>query len=177
MCMNLDQTTCLYSQGIGPRWSQSSSADQHTGKIRCDQFCYKCGSSSWTPTEKCSHWFLTTQSSLCPPVEYPRLYLTWRLSEASTLYQLCIPSCQKNPQTITKWFSSTVECLEDAVLWWTENVIWNAFRDIFPEAVRKGYHFHWTQALWRKVQFLGFLAYNTNSPVQQFIRQLIGLPF
>ena len=39
-----------------------------------------------------------------------------------------------------------------------ENVIWNVFRDIFPEADRKGCHFHWTQALWRTVQSLGLVV-------------------
>jgi len=36
-----------------------------------------------------------------------------------------------------------------------EAAVWNAFRDVVSNVARKGCHFHWTQAIWWKVQDLG----------------------
>ena len=59
-----------------------------------------------------------------------------------------------------------------------EPAIWNAFQDMVPNITRKGYHFHWTQAIWRKVQDLGLTAsYTSDLSVQKFIHRLMCLLF
>ena len=59
-----------------------------------------------------------------------------------------------------------------------EAACWKAFSTIFPLTDRKGCHFHWTQALWRKVQDLGLaVEYNSKLKVKKFIRRLFALPF
>ena len=47
-----------------------------------------------------------------------------------------------------------------------EAAVWNAFRDMVPNVDRKGCHFHWTQAIWQKVQDLRLaLSYTSDLSV------------
>lgn len=59
-----------------------------------------------------------------------------------------------------------------------EKAIWKALRSVLPTAKLQGCAFHWTQALWRKVQELGLqTAYSGNDTVYRYIRKLMALPF
>ncbi|XP_048750365.2 uncharacterized protein LOC125662230 [Ostrea edulis] len=59
-----------------------------------------------------------------------------------------------------------------------ESAMWRAIQDRFPWAVIQGCVFHWTQALYRKVQELGLQrAYNEKGDVHRFVRQVMALPF
>ena len=59
-----------------------------------------------------------------------------------------------------------------------EAAVWNTFWDMLPNVARKGCHFHWTQAIWRKVQDLGFaVLYTSEWFVQNSFRRLMCLPF
>ena len=59
-----------------------------------------------------------------------------------------------------------------------ETALWNMFRDLLPSVSLKGCLFHWTQALWRKVQELGLEPpYRNDSRTYKYIRKLMALPF
>ncbi|XP_067036373.1 uncharacterized protein [Acropora muricata] len=59
-----------------------------------------------------------------------------------------------------------------------ERALWTVLRQLLPDVSLQGCLFHWTQALWRKVQELGLEpAYRTDSPTYKYIRKLMALPF
>ena len=61
-----------------------------------------------------------------------------------------------------------------------EASFWKAVKlpGIFAENQLRGGLFHWTQAVWRKVQALGMsVAYNNDAEVHSFIRRIMALPF
>ncbi|KAK2167713.1 hypothetical protein LSH36_25g09066 [Paralvinella palmiformis] len=59
-----------------------------------------------------------------------------------------------------------------------ERAAWSAVHTVLPQVTCSGCHFHWTQAIWRKVQSLGLTAdYMEKSQVQKFVRCLMCLPF
>ena len=55
---------------------------------------------------------------------------------------------------------------------------WQAIRQVFPGRTIKGCVFHWSQAVWRKVQELGLAgSYRQRGGTHAFIGQLLALPF
>lgn len=59
-----------------------------------------------------------------------------------------------------------------------EQALWTVFRELLPNVSLQGCLFHWTQALWRKVQELGLEpAYRADSRTYKYIRKLMALPF
>ncbi|XP_028416821.1 uncharacterized protein LOC114541028 [Dendronephthya gigantea] len=59
-----------------------------------------------------------------------------------------------------------------------ETAIWKAWRAILPGVQLSGCVFHWTQALWRKVQGLGLQsAYSNDQAISSYIRWLMALPY
>ena len=59
-----------------------------------------------------------------------------------------------------------------------EQAIWYAFHQVMPNIEVKGCAFHWTQAVWRKVQQLGLqTAYTDDKAINSYIRRLMALPF
>ena len=59
-----------------------------------------------------------------------------------------------------------------------ESAMWQACRSVFPSASLHGCFFHWSQAIWRKVQDLGLQSAYRNDPiVRDSVRHLLGLPF
>lgn len=55
---------------------------------------------------------------------------------------------------------------------------WAAIRTVFPDASVTGCHFHWSQAVLRKIVEVGLKkTYEGNGPVYDYLRQLTALPF
>ena len=56
--------------------------------------------------------------------------------------------------------------------------LWQALRQLFPEAQSKGCVFHWTQAVMRKVGEIGLKTiYMKRQGAHLFIRKPLGIPF
>ena len=59
-----------------------------------------------------------------------------------------------------------------------ESGLWKAIPKVYPNVNLKGCSFHWTQAVWRKIQLLGLQQqYINNSSTHDFCRKLMALPF
>lgn len=59
-----------------------------------------------------------------------------------------------------------------------ERAVWSALRQTLPGVQLKGCSFHWTQALWRKVQGLELQdAYRNDCGTHQLIKQLMALSY
>lgn len=59
-----------------------------------------------------------------------------------------------------------------------ESAIWGALRKVLPTVKIMGCVFHWTQALWRKIQALGLQsAYTSDNGTFKFLRRVMALPF
>ena len=59
-----------------------------------------------------------------------------------------------------------------------ERAMMDAVDEEFPAAQSRGCLFHYTQALWRKIQGLGLqVTYNEGGELQECCRQLMALPF
>lgn len=72
----------------------------------------------------------------------------------------------------------TGECNVEKLVMDFEMALWSAVRTLLPMAELQGCSFHWNQAIWRKVQSLGLaVPYINHRPTQDFIRQIMALPF
>ena len=59
-----------------------------------------------------------------------------------------------------------------------EKAMWAAIRKVMPWVQISGCSFHWTQAVWRKVQELGLqIPYNEDDGTHRYIRKLLALPY
>ena len=58
-----------------------------------------------------------------------------------------------------------------------ESALWRALADVLPGVKRRGCTFHWTQAVWRKIQSLGLQdEYHSKRDTYKVCRQLMALP-
>ena len=56
--------------------------------------------------------------------------------------------------------------------------MWSAFPLVFPGVTFLGWYFHWVQAVWKRVQELGFpVVYNTDDKTHKYICKLLFLPY
>ncbi|KAK3727606.1 hypothetical protein QZH41_012639 [Actinostola sp. cb2023] len=59
-----------------------------------------------------------------------------------------------------------------------EKAVWAALKSVLPDVQLQGCVFHWTQAIWRKVQELGLQhTYQHDENSYTYIRKLMALPF
>lgn len=58
-----------------------------------------------------------------------------------------------------------------------EQAAWNSVSKIFPHATIRGCAFHWSQAVWRKIQSLGLqVDYRNDATIYQICRRIMALP-
>ena len=70
------------------------------------------------------------------------------------------------------------ECQLEEIMVDFESAVWGAISKVFPQVVIKGCTFHWTQAVWRKIQELGLApGYYNEEGIQIYLRKLLALPF
>ena len=56
--------------------------------------------------------------------------------------------------------------------------LWKSFPKIYPDVQIRGCSFHWTQAVWRRIQLLGLQQqYINDIATHDFCRKLMALPF
>ena len=59
-----------------------------------------------------------------------------------------------------------------------EAAVWNAFRSVFDPISIRGCSFHWSQALWRRIQDEGLApTYRQRKNTSKYLRELMCLPF
>ena len=59
-----------------------------------------------------------------------------------------------------------------------ERAMWTAIQRVFPEIIVRGYSFHWSQCIWRKIQNIGLApAYNQDNGTHKLCRQFMALPY
>ena len=59
-----------------------------------------------------------------------------------------------------------------------ELALWKAIQQVYPSVVIRGCAFHWTQAVWRKIQGVGLQSsYTQDVAIHHLCKQLLGLPF
>ena len=59
-----------------------------------------------------------------------------------------------------------------------EQAVWAVLKEVLPNVKVTGCAFHWTQALWRKVQEYGLQVRYTHDPwTHQYLRKILALPF
>lgn len=59
-----------------------------------------------------------------------------------------------------------------------EAAMWVALRNVLPKVQLQGSVFHWTQAVWRKIQELGLqVLYLRDEGTSKYLRKLMELPF
>jgi hypothetical protein len=59
-----------------------------------------------------------------------------------------------------------------------ESAMWKALEAVLPNVKHQGCSFHWTQAVWRKLQEIGLQkAYTDNDDVHKFCKRVMALPF
>ena len=89
----------------------------------------------------------------------------------------------KKQEDYTRVFQSINGLLEpdpevEEIIMDFEVALWNTIRNLYPSVHVHGCTFHWSQAMWRKVQQVGLsTAYIERGPVYDFIRQLFALPY
>ena len=67
--------------------------------------------------------------------------------------------------------------LEEAILDF-EQATWLGLQNVFPDIDIFGYHFHYTHAIYKKVQKLGLGGeYQKDEKTRQLIKMMFGLPF
>ena len=58
-----------------------------------------------------------------------------------------------------------------------EKPVWKAIRSEFPQVRLRGCTFHWTRAVWQKVQKSNLqVPYNKDFPTNKFVKKLLALP-
>ena len=65
------------------------------------------------------------------------------------------------------------------VISYFEAAVWRSVKPVFGEQVRhRGCVFHWTQAVWRRMQELGLsVAFRERDSIHRYCRRLMSLPF
>ncbi|KAG0721035.1 hypothetical protein GWK47_047272 [Chionoecetes opilio] len=59
-----------------------------------------------------------------------------------------------------------------------ETAVWTSFGRIYPDLQLRGCSFHWTQAVWKRIQLYGLsIPYYKKKNTYKFLRQLLCLPF
>ena len=59
-----------------------------------------------------------------------------------------------------------------------EAAMWQALHRVLPTVWILGCFFHWTQAVWRKVQALGLqVIYSNDNATHKYIRKLLSMPY
>ena len=92
-------------------------------------------------------------------------------------------SCLRNIRKTTKKELSAVKDLLPSVVVKTVTIDFKQqcgvlFPLVFPGVAILGCCFHWTQAVWRKVQELGLqVAYNSDDKTHKYIKKLLALPY
>ncbi|XP_020898546.1 uncharacterized protein LOC110237295 [Exaiptasia diaphana] len=59
-----------------------------------------------------------------------------------------------------------------------EKSAWKALSRVLPTVKLSGCSFHWSKAVWRKIQYLGLqAAYHEDRAAQTFLRNVMALPY
>ena len=171
---------CWPSRGL-PSW-RISLQWHHSGQQSSSHLCNE--QNDWVSLLclKLVHWWHLQghQRSIHPAAQHSCLHQIRWLPKKGVPY-LC-SDVRKAQERLQEGFKAVLDPLPSTIIRTVtlnfEAAMWLALTSVIPQVTLLGCYFHWSQAVWRKVQELGLqTAYNTDDNTYKFICKLLSLPY